>query len=150
LRKIITGGIAVVLGVSMAVAGGAFAGGNGAARAGLGPNTGSGGANSDECIPGGTATNGFAIFNAPGRPGATFKFNGEVSLKRGAPLTEYNVYLVSEEDGNCDVPAGMIVTNNVGNGNAHLAQPDQGAGSYYVVLKIGTEEQFATNVVTIS
>jgi hypothetical protein len=148
VRKIIIGGAAAVLAASTAIAGGAFAGGNGAARSGLSPNTGS---DNSECEAGsGAATNGFAIFNAPGRPGATIKFNGEVSLKRGAPNTTYDVYLVPD-GGDCEVPAGMITTNGVGNGNAHLAKPGEGAGTYYIVLTDLTgNEQFATGTVTIS
>jgi hypothetical protein len=147
LRKINTGGLAVATGVSMAVASGAFAGGNGAARAGLTVNTGS---DNSECESGAGATNGFAIFNAPGRPGATIKFNGEVSLKNGAPDTAYNVYLVPD-GGDCQVPAGVLATNGVGNGNAHLAKPGQGAGTYYIVLQdMSGAEQFSTGTVTIS
>jgi hypothetical protein len=94
------------------------------------------------------ASHGFAHFNAPGKPGATIKFNGEVSLKRGAPDTLYTVYLVPS-GGDCTTPAAMIMTNGQGNGNAHLAKPGPGAGTYYVVLQTGGSEQFATTEATV-
>jgi hypothetical protein len=153
VRKIVLGGIAVALGVSTAVAGGAFAGNpdsNGAQRSGLSPVTNSN-PTGDQCQAGpGSSTNGFTIFNAPGRPGATIKFNGEVSLKRGAPNTVYKVFLEPEGSERCKVPAGAITTNEVGNGNAHLAKPGEGAGEYYVVLQDAAgNEQFATGLVTV-
>src|SRR3954471_20472005 len=152
LRRVITGGIAVTLGVATATASGAFAGNpdsNGAQRSGLSVVTSSDPMN-DQCQPGsGAGTNGFTIFNAPGKPGATIKFNGEVSLKRGAPDSVYTVYLVPS-GGDCDVPAAMITTNGRGNGNAHLARPGNGAGTYYVVLQDAMgNEQFATGTVTV-
>jgi hypothetical protein len=149
LRKIITGGLTAAVAVSIAIAGGAFAGNpdsNGAQRSGLSPR--SGDPMSGQCIAGnGAGTNGFTIFNAPGKPGATIKFNGEVSLKRGAPDTLYDVML-SKDGGSCML-AGMIMTNGQGNGNSHLAQPGSGAGTYYVVLQTGGNEAFATGPVTV-
>jgi hypothetical protein len=148
VRKQILGGIAVSAGLGMVAASGALAS-NGAERSGLSvmqPGTGS-----NQCQQGsGAGTNGFAIFNAPGKPGATIKFNGEVSLKRGVPNTAYRVYLVPK-GGDCTAPAGVINTNEVGNGNTHLMQPGEGAGTYYIVLQDATgNEQFATGTVTIS
>src|SRR3954453_8212689 len=126
VRKAIVAG----LGITVATATAAIAGNpasNGAQRSGLSANT---GGDNNECVAGsGAGTNGFTIFNAPGKPGATIKFNGEVSLKRGAPDSVYTVYLVPS-GGDCDVPAAMITTNKVGNGNAHLARPGNGAGTY--------------------
>ena len=148
MRKTILGGIAVAASLGAVLASGALAS-NGAARSGLSvvqPSMGN-----SQCQQGsGAGTNGFAIFNAPGQPGATIKFNGEVSLKRGAPNTVYTVYLVPK-GGDCQTPAGMIATNGVGNGNTHLVQPGDGAGSYFIVLQDATgNEQFATGQVTIS
>lgn len=148
MRKIITSGLAVTTTVGVALASGAFAD-NGAARSGL--SVVQPGGTDSQCQQGsGAGTNGFAIFNAPGKPGATIKFNGEVSLKRGAPDTVYTVYLVPS-GGDCTTPAGMLTTNGVGNGNAHLAKPGSGAGTYYIVLHDAAgHEQFATGTVTIS
>src|SRR3954453_12561650 len=153
LRRVIIGGIAVTLAAASAAATGAFAGNpdsNGAQRSGLSVVTSSDPTN-DQCQPGsGAGTNGFTIFNAPGKPGATIKFNGEVSLKRGAPNSAYTVYLEPEGSNHCKAPAGMIATNGVGNGNAHLVKPGEGAGQYYVVLRdAGGKEQFATGLVTV-
>ena len=59
MRKIVIGGMAAVLGVTTAVAGGAFAGGNGAQKSGLSPRLGD---NNSQCYAGsGAGTNGFAI-----------------------------------------------------------------------------------------
>lgn len=153
MRKIVIGGMAAALGVSTVVASGAFAGNpdsNGAQRSGLSVVTSSDPTN-DQCQPGdGSGSNGFTIFNAPGKPGATIKFNGEVSLKRGMPNSVYTVYLEPEGSNHCAAPAGMINTNEVGNGNAHLVKPGEGAGEYYVVLRdAGGKEQFATGLVTV-
>src|SRR3954462_13286068 len=110
LRRVITGGIAVTLAAATAAATGAFAGNpdsNGAKRSGLSIVT-SDDPTNDQCQSGpGAGTNGFAIFNAPGKPGATIKFNGEVSLKPGAPDPVYTVYLEPEGSNHCKTPAGM-------------------------------------------
>src|SRR3954447_5054710 len=92
VRKVILGGIAVSAGLGMVLASGAFAGGNGAQRSGLSPQTGQ---NQNQCVAGdGSGTNGFTIVNAPGKPGDARFVNGEVSLKRGAPNTVYTVWVV--------------------------------------------------------
>lgn len=148
MRKIVISGIGLALGAAVALAPWAAAGGQGAARSGLSPQSDD---NNNMCTPGsGAGGNGFTIFNAPGKPGATIKFNGEVSLKGGDPGTMYTVML-SKDGGNCTA-AGEIVTNGQGNGNAHMLQPGPGAGDYYVVLINNTtmEEQFASGTVTIS
>ena len=130
MRKLITGGIAVTLAVGTVAATGAFAGGNGAARSGLSPQSGS---MTSQCEQGsGAGTNGFVILNAPGKPGAANKLVGEVSLKRGTPNTTYMV-AVSVGSQNC-MPEGTLTTNGVGNGNAHIADPTLSNGSFYVVL----------------
>jgi hypothetical protein len=148
VRKFIIGGIGLALGAAVSLAPWATAGGNGAARSGL--SVVQPASNDSQCQQGsGAGSNGFAIFNAPGKPGATIKFNGEVSLKRGAPNTLYNVYLVPD-GGDCTMPAGMIMTNGQGNGNTHLMQAGPGAGTYYIVLQDAMgNEQFATGQVTI-
>ena len=144
MRKIITGAVAAVLGVSAVVASGAFAGGNGAQRSGLSPQAGD---NNSQCVAGsGAGTNGFAIVNAPGQPGNARFVNGEVSLKRGAADSAYTVWLATDSS-NC-MPAGVLTTNTVGNGNAHLDNAGT-SGTYYVVLQDDQgNEQFATAPVT--
>jgi len=130
LNKVITGGIAVTLAVATATATGAFAGGNGAQRSGLSPQSGS---MTGDCEPGsGSGGNGFVILNAPGKPGAAKKLIGEVSLKNATPDTTYMV-TVSVGDDNC-MPEGSLTTNGQGNGNAHIADSTLGNGSFYVVL----------------
>jgi hypothetical protein len=146
VRKIIIGGIALTLGLSTAVAGGAFAGGNGAQRSGLSPQSGSMMSN---CEAGsGSGGNGFVILNAPGQPGNASKLIGEVSLKNGAPNTTYTVN-VSVGSQNC-MPEGTLTTNGVGNGNAHITDPTLGTGTFYVVLTVGDSEAFASGPVTVN
>ena len=146
MHKIITGGIAVTLGLSTALATGAFAGGNGAQRSGLSPAQGD---NTNQCVVGsGSGTNGFTIVNAPGKPGAPRFVNGEVSLKRGQPDSAYTVWIV-DSSGNC-TPDGAIATNTVGNGNAHLDTAGT-SGTYYIVLQDAQgNEQFASGPVTVN
>src|SRR5436853_5026741 len=75
MRKIILGCVAATLGVSTALAAGAFADGNGAQRSGLSPQSGN---NNNQCVAGsGAGTNGFVIINAPGQPGHARFVNGE-------------------------------------------------------------------------
>lgn len=146
MRKIITGGVAVALGVSALAAGGAFAGGNGAQRSGLSPQSGN---NNDQCVEGtGAGTNGFVLVNAPGKPGSARFVNGEVSLKNDpAGATTYTVWIDSVDNNTC-VMDGALTTNAQGNGNAHLATAGT-SGTYYVVLKDASgNEAFASQHVT--
>lgn len=145
MRKIITGGIAVVLGVSMAIASGAFAGGNGAQRSGLSPQAGDG---TNQCVEGsGSGTNGFVLVNAPGKPGAARFVNGEVSLKNDSPGNQtYTVWLKDVDNDTCMMNA-VLTTNNQGNGNAHLNSAGT-SGEYYVVLKdANNQEKYASAAV---
>ena len=144
MRKVIAGGIAVAVGVSTAFAAGAFAGGNGAQRSGLSPQAGS---QTSQCEPGsGGGGNGFVILNAPGQPNNASKLIGEVSLKNATPNT---TYLVNVAAGNNCTPEGSLTTNNQGNGNAHIADPTLGSGSFYVVLTDGGSEAFASGPLTV-
>jgi hypothetical protein len=147
LQKVITGGIAVTLAVATATATGAFAGGNGAQRSGLSPQSGS---LTSQCEPGsGDGSNGFVILNAPGKPGAANKLIGEVSLKNAAPNTTYMV-AVSVGNQNC-MPEGSLTTNGQGNGNAHIADPTLSNGSFYVVLTDSAgNEAFASGPVAVN
>jgi hypothetical protein len=147
VRKMITGGVAVTLAVASAAATGAFAGGNGAARSGLSPTSGS---STNQCQPGsGSGTNGFVILNAPGQPGNAGKLI--VSLKRATPNTTYMVQVASNDGNNACMPEGTLTTNGVGNGNAHIADPTLGNGSFYVVLTdSNTNEAFASGPVSVN
>lgn len=148
MRKILVGGIAVALGVSTAVAGGAFAGGNGAQRSGLSPQAGDSN-NNDQCVEGsGAGTNGFVLVNAPGKPGAARFVNGEVSLKRDpAGATTYMVFIKDVDNDMC-TPDGTLTTNGQGNGNAHLNTAGT-SGTYYVVLQDAMgNEKYASAAVT--
>ena len=147
MRKIITGGIAVTLGVSTALAAGAFAGGNGAQRSGLSPTAGD---SNSQCNPGsGAGTNGFVIVNAPGKPGAARFINGEVSLKRGTANSVYTVWIATDSS-NC-MAEGMLMTNGQGNGNHHLNDAAFKNGTYYVVLQDSNmQEAFASAPVTVN
>jgi hypothetical protein len=148
VRKIVIGGAAAALAASTALATGVFAGGNGAQRSGLSPQ--SGGMTAGQCqASDGTGGNGFVIFNAPGKPGAASKLIGEVSLKNAAPNTTYMV-AVSVGADNC-MPEGSLTTNEVGNGNAHIADPTLGSGSFYLVLTDESgSEAYASGPVTVS
>ena len=130
----------------VALGGAASAGGNGAARSGLSPQAGS---NNDQCVAGsGSGTNGFAIVNAPGKPGEPRFVNGEVSLKRGAANSVYTVWI---NDGSNCLLEGMLATNGVGNGNHHLNDASLGKGTFYVVLQDASgNEAFATAPVTVN
>lgn len=148
MRKTITAGIVVALGLSTAAATGAFAGGNGAARSNLSPQ--SGDMMGGQCQAGsGSGGNGFVIFNAPGQPGNASKLIGEVSLKNATPNTTYMV-AVSVGNNNC-MPEGSLTTNGVGNGNAHIADSSLTNGSFYVVLTDPTgSEAFASAPVSVN
>src|SRR5206468_8036967 len=125
-----------------ALATGAFAGGNGAQRSGLSPQSKS--STGDNCVAGtGAGTSGFVLVNAPGKPGAARFVNGEVSLKNDSPGNQvYDVFL-KDVDNNMCIPDGMLMTNNQGNGNAHLNSAGT-SGHYYVVLQQGGAEKYAS------
>jgi hypothetical protein len=138
----------VTLAVAAATATGAFAGGNGAQRSGLSPQSGS--MTGGQCEEGsGSGGNGFVILNAPGKPGAAKKLIGEVSLKNATPNTTYMV-AVSVGANNC-MPEGALTTNGQGNGNAHIADPSLSNGSFYVVLTDAAgNEAFASQTVSVN
>lgn len=151
MRKIVVGGLGLVLGASTVLASGAFAGGNGAQLSGLSPTAGQ---NNDQCVKGsGEATNGFVMLNAPGKPGAANKLLGEVSLKRGPANTTYIVNVAVDDGNDSCMPEGMLTTNGVGNGNAHIADTSGlKNGSYYVVLQNASsmQEEFASGTLTVN
>lgn len=148
MRKVILGGIAVSASLGMVLASGAFAGGNGAQRSGLQPQSGS---STNQCVASdGAGTNGFVIVNAPGQPNNARFINGEVSLKNGPPNTMFMVEL-ADSSGHC-LPEGALVTNGQGNGNAHLNDATlKGGGTFYVVLQDSSgNEVFASKAVTVT
>ena len=74
---------------------------------------------------------GFAVLNAPGKPGSPRKIVGEVALKGATPGT-YDVNLA--KGNGCGTKVATLVVNAHGFGNAALAAPGDGAGTYYVTL----------------
>lgn len=144
MRKTLLLASVAVLAIGAATS--ASAGGNGAARTGLSATTTQ---STDQCVPGsGSGENGFAIVNAPGKPGEPRFVNGEVSLKRGEPNSVYTVWI---NDGDKCLPEGMLTTNAEGNGNHHLNDASLGKGTFYVVLQDSKgNEAFATAPVTVN
>ena len=75
-----------------------------------------------ECETGGAPTVktfGFAVLDTPGNE---MTLSGEVSLKRAAPKTTYEVVAVQDPLQICLLtPVGTITTNKKGNGNLHFA-----------------------------
>jgi len=124
--------------------------GQGAQKRALVPTQGS---MTDNCKAGAEADggpNGFAILNMPGKSGdpATDRIVGEVSLKNATPGSSYIVNLAM--DGHC-VMTGTLTTNEEGNGNSHIDNMPNAAGSYYVVLQdmMGGSEAYATSPVAV-
>jgi hypothetical protein len=150
VRKIVVGGIATAMGVTVGLAPWASAGGNGAARSGLSPQAGN---NTDQCVEGsGAANNGFVMLNAPGKPGDANKLLGEVSLKNGPPDTTYNIFVAVADGSDKCLPDGSLTTNGQGNGNGHIADMNQlKNGTYYVVLQDAMmQEQFASGQLVVN
>lgn len=154
MRKIIIGGIGVVLGATTVLASGAFASNpdsNGAQMAQLHLNQQSGPL-ADQCSSGGSDVQGFTILNAPGNPAAGIdRVNGEISLKNGIPGT-YEVELAS--DGTCQPTGAFLTTNATGFGNAHVDMPTSGASFYVVLRSVNTDgstgdETYASDPVTL-
>jgi hypothetical protein len=110
---------------------------------------------------------GFAVLNAPGKPGgAPSRVVGTLSLKKAAQHnTEFSVQLGTA--GTCTDTGAKLTTNSVGNGTAHfdLKLPSgASATAYYVVLQapaaaaalavlpasVAPAEYYASKVVTLS
>ena len=126
-RTILT---AAVLGLALSGAGLASAHpGNGAQKAGV----------ASSGIPylvcsaasgsGSQGANGFAVLNAPGKPGSPRKIVGELALRNAQPGT-YDVSLSTGTG--CGTKVATLTVGANGNGNASIASAG-GAGSYYVV-----------------
>ena len=119
-----------VLGLALSGAGLAAAHpGNGAKKSGVAES----GVPYLACAPasgtGSYGANGFAVLNAPGKPGSPKKIVGELALKNAQPGT-YDVRLSTGTG--CGTTVATLVVGASGNGNASIASAG-GAGSYYVV-----------------
>ena len=100
--------------------------------------------------------NGFAVLNAPGKPGsapAGRKIVGEVALKNAPANTTYDVNLANGSG--CGTKLGSLTVNAQGNGNFAISAPG-GAGTYYVTLTqppalplLPTVQKYATAPVTL-
>ena len=149
MRKIITGGMALALGVSTAVAGGAFAGSNGAQKAGLSSTSG----DQSNCQAG-SSGNGWAILNGPGQPGTIKFLNGEVHLvDPTAPNQTFQIYIGSGSGGgmNCMMTTDTLTTNDQGIGNGHISNATGfPAGQYYVALFQANNEKYASAPVFVN
>lgn len=82
---------------------------------------------------------GFAVLNAPGKPGSPKKIVGEVALKDAAPGT-YDLRLATPASDACGDKIGELVVGANRQGNASVAAASQGVGQYYVTL---TQQTFA-------
>ena len=149
MRKVILGGIAVSASLGMVLASGAFAGGNGAQKAGLSATDG----DQSNCDAG-TAGNGWAILNGPGQPGAIKFLNGEIHLvDSAAPNQTFDIYIGSGSGGGskCMMTMDTLTTNSQGIGNGHISNAmGFPAGQYYVALFQGTDERYASAPVTVN
>jgi hypothetical protein len=125
---------ATVVGLALSGAGLATAKpGNGAQKAGMAEASGSSvtGCSAAPATAGKQTALGFAVLNAPGKPGSPSKIVGEVALKGAKPGT-YDVNLANGSG--CGTKVGTLTVDQQGNGNASVAAPGNGAGTYYVVL----------------
>ena len=124
--------------------------GNGAQKSGLMSTSAWWGACSQASESAGQQTaNGFAVLNAPGKPGsapAGRKIVGEVALKN-APAGTYDVRLATSAY-DCGTSVGTLTVNGSGNGNASVSAPG-GAGTYHVVLTQQVSRWFPSNSVTV-
>lgn len=111
--------------------------GNGAQKAGIGAVSAtstplSNGCKAAEDAGKQTAT-GFAVLNAPGKPGSPKKIVGEVALKNAEPGT-YDLRLATPASDACGEKIGELVVGTNRQGNASVAAASQGVGRYYVTL----------------
>jgi len=149
VRKVVFCGLAASLAVSVTLATGALAGGNGAVKSSLGP-----GSASTTCSPS-SGSNGWAILNAPGAPGAATFVNGEVHLVDGTPPGTTYVIEIGMSNGMggsaCTPTTDTLTTNGQGIGNGHIDVPMMTGGTYFVALfDTAGNEQYASSPVTVS
>ena len=159
MRKIVIGGIATVLGASVMLATGAFAGSpnnNGAQKATLHNQT---QASNGNCQSGGAGDVGWAIVNGPGQPGAIKFINGEVHLvDPTAPNETFQIWLGSNTGNGdmCTMTTDTVTTNAEGIGNGHLSNDAGTAGMHFVALYTDPMdgsmpmEKYASDEVTIN
>jgi hypothetical protein len=151
VRKTITAGIAVTVGLSTALATGAFAGGNGAQKSNLGPAQGGSMSNCQES----SGSNGWAILNGPGQQGMVTTLNGEVHLVGGVPGQTYDIFLgmpgTSPNPNTCMDTMDTLTVNGQGIGNGHIDTAGMG-GTYFIALfdHMSDTEEFATGEMTVS
>ena len=129
-----------VLGLAVSGAGLASAHpGNGAQKAGVA----SSGIPYLACAPatgtGSQGANGFAVLNAPGKPGSPLKIVGELALRNAKPGT-YDVQLST--GAGCGTKVGTLTVGTDGSGNASIESAG-GAGSYFVVATQTIESALA-------
>jgi hypothetical protein len=96
-------------------------------------------------------TSGFAVLNTPGND---MTVTGEVSLKRGAPNTTYDViveqHFTPGELGCAETFGGTLTTNNKGKGNAHVNLGRvPGTTTFSVELESGSEPEFVSSEVEL-
>ena len=142
MRKIVIGGLGLVLGVSTVLASGAFAGGNGAWHLWLQATQASNNNQCDQATANANQGLGFANVNAPGQPGSAKFVNGEISLKDADPSAgPYTIYIANSGDDSSCMPEGMIEPNAQGNGNAHLMDAGLHSGDYYIVIRNNQDKE---------
>lgn len=111
--------------------------GNGAQKAGI--TTSSGNDLLDSCTAadpqkaGKQTSTGFAVLNAPGKPGSPKKIVGEVVLT-GAEAGTYDLRLAGPGTSACGDSIGTLVVAGNGHGSASVASGHNAVGDYYVVL----------------
>ena len=132
-----------VLGLALGSAGLASAHpGNGAQKAGVA----SAGIPYLACAPatgtGSQGANGFAVLNAPGKPGSPRKIVGELALRSAQPGT-YDVSLST--GAGCGSKVATLTVGADGSGNASIASAG-GAGSYFVVATQTIQSALAAHV----
>ena len=141
MRRIVV--ISTLSVVAVATAGLASAGGNGARKSGLASPSTSPGSCTAASSTGSQTSHGFAVLNAPDKPGSPAtgrKIVGEVALKN-APAGTYDVRLATAAD-DCGTKVATLTVGSGGNGNAALTAPG-GAGTYHVVLTQQVAPMFA-------
>jgi hypothetical protein len=79
-----------------------------------------------------TAT-GFAVLNAPGKPGSPKKVVGEVAVKDAEPGV-YDVRLASPGGDACGESVGTLAVGENRQGAASITSAEKTPGAYYVVL----------------
>jgi hypothetical protein len=135
--------------------------GNGAQKAGLAAVSGNSLVGCASATGAGSqSATGFAVLNAPGKPGSPRKIVGDVAVKDAAPGT-YDLRLAGPSSGSCGVLLGTLTVGANRKGSSRVAAASQGEGVYYVVLSrqplagvpvlggLVTQQQYASAPVTL-